>query len=266
MRTTSLVLASIIVLTAGCARVETGEVGLRVNFNKTVDSNELMPGSINQVLVGDVLTFKVQEVGVEANDLHPQASDNSTLKDFDVTAIYSINPKSVSDIWTTKNRGFHTVDPEHHGEILLMNKYVQQVLKNASFKAVRPFPALKLNDNRTVIEESIKQHMQQTLAEEHLADSIIIGQIQVRTMLPADTIIDSANALVRATNELNTKTIEVQTAGKEAERINALNANPKAIEYMNAQATMMLAQAALAGKVQTVIIPYDFKGIVNTGK
>lgn len=265
MRITSIALAaSLLVLATGCTRIATGEVGLREKFNKTIEATELEPGSLNQTLVGRVLTFKVQEVGVEVNDVHPQASDNSTLKDFDATAIYSINPKSVSEIWTTKNRGFHTIDSSDKDEILLMHKYVERVLRNAAFKAVRPFPALELNDNRTKVEESIKDIMIKTLTEENLEDKIIIGQIQVRTMLPADTIIESANTLVRAKNELATKTIEVQTAEKEAERINKLNANAKAIDYMNAQANMLIAQGVANGKVHAIVVPMDFKGIVNT--
>ena len=41
----------------GCTRIETGEVGLRVGFDKQVQSNELVAGSFNQTVIGDVLTF-----------------------------------------------------------------------------------------------------------------------------------------------------------------------------------------------------------------
>ena len=55
-RSTLLVLASALAL-AGCTRIETGEVGLRVGIDKQISGTELLPGSFNQTLVGDVLTF-----------------------------------------------------------------------------------------------------------------------------------------------------------------------------------------------------------------
>ena len=53
------------VLATGCTRIETGEVGLRVGFDKQVKNEELLPGSFNQVLIGDVMTFPVKEVAVK---------------------------------------------------------------------------------------------------------------------------------------------------------------------------------------------------------
>lgn len=40
-------------------------------------------------------------------------------------------------------------------------------------------------------------------------------------------------------------------------------ANAGAVEYMQAMATVTLAEAVREGKVNTIVIPYDFKGIVN---
>ena len=40
------------VLATGCTRIETGEVGLRVGFDKQVKTEELLPGSFNQTLIG----------------------------------------------------------------------------------------------------------------------------------------------------------------------------------------------------------------------
>jgi hypothetical protein len=248
------------VLLSACARVETGEVGLRQNFDKTIDPIERLPGSFNQVMVGDILLFKVQEVGVNIDNLHPQAKDNSVFKDFDMTVIYNITPSSVSDLWTTKNRGFHTTDGH---DILLMNNYVAQSATNAAFKAVRNYEALTANDHKAEIEQEIKHIMTETFAEEKLSTAITLKQVQVRTIQAADTITESANNLVKAKNDLETKKVEVNTATEEAKRISALNANAKAIDYMNAQANLKIAEGVATGKVTAIIVPYDFKGILN---
>ena len=51
---------------------------------------------------------------------------------------------------------------------------------------------------------------------------------------------------------------------KESERMAALAANStQSIAFMNAQAQLKVAEGVANGKVHTVVVPYDFKGIVN---
>ena len=51
---------------------------------------------------------------------------------------------------------------------------------------------------------------------------------------------------------------------KESERTAALAANStQSIAFMNAQAQLKVAEGVANGKVHTVVVPYDFKGIVN---
>ena len=65
----SLTLSLALLMTAGCTRIETGEVGLRINFDKTTDPTERLPGSFNQTLIGDMLTFKIQDVAVAVDNM-----------------------------------------------------------------------------------------------------------------------------------------------------------------------------------------------------
>ncbi len=247
---------------SGCTIVETGEVGLRVNFDKTIDNTELVPGSFNQTIIGKVLTFPIKDVAVDVRDLNPLASDNSTMKDFDISVVYNIVPTAVSDLYINKSRSFHMVD--NSGDIYLMHTYIYQTARNAVYKTARKYEALNMNDNRAQIEEEIQDSMTKTLADEKL-NGIIISQVRVFSMVPSDAVKASADNLVRAKNEEKTKEVEVQIAKKEAERISALNANAGAISYMQAQAQMKIAEGIAEGKVHTVVIPYDFKGMVNVG-
>lgn len=251
-----------LMLATGCTRIETGEVGLRINFDKTTDPTERLPGSFNQTLIGDIVTFKIQDVAVAVDNMTPLASDNSTVKDFDMTVVYNINPTAVSELWTTKNKSFHGLTDKGN-DILLMQNYVAMSARNAAYKVAREYESLKMADNRQLIEQKIRDGIIKSLTEEKLADKITVSQVQVRAITPADVIVASANELVRAQNELKTKEVEVQTARKEAERIAALNANAGAIGYMNAMANLKIAEGVANGKVQSIVVPYDFKGIVN---
>lgn len=234
-------LVAAVSMTAACTRIETGEVGLRRGFDKQVSGNELLPGSFNQTIVGEVLTFPIKDVAVKVDDITPLAKDNSTMKDFDATVIYNINQASVSDLYNTKNKSFHA---NHNGDTYLMYNYIFNAGRSAIYKAARKYDALDMADNRQAMEADIREQVIRTLSDEKLDGMITVSQVIVRNVLPADTVVESANALVRAKNELKQKEVEVQTAKKEAERIAALNSNAGAIQYMDAQARMMQAEAA----------------------
>ena len=262
-------IATAVVLATGCTRIETGEVGLRRGFDKQVSGNELLPGSFNQTIVGEVLTFPIKDVSVKVEDMTPLAKDNSTMKDFDALVVYNINQSNVSDLYNTKNKSFHAT---HNGDVYLMYNYVFNATRNAIYKSARKYEALDMADNRQAMEQDIKDIVIKTLADEKLDGMINVSQVLVRNIVPADAIVASANELVKAKNELKQKEVEVATAQAEARRIAALNANAGAIQYMDAQTRMTLAEAA---KIQSQAIA-QFKGgtlviggqppVLNVGK
>jgi regulator of protease activity HflC (stomatin/prohibitin superfamily) len=245
----------------GCTRIGTGEAGIRVDINNTTLTQELPTGSWNQTLVGKVIKVPVKEISADVTDLTPMASDNSTMKDFDATVLYSLNPTSVAELYSQRAQTSHAVRED--GETLLMYHYMQRVTKNAIFKVARDYSALTMNDSRAEIENKILAQIQATLEKEHLTESITVSQVLVRGIVPSDAVKQSADELVRAQNEAKQKAVEVGTAKLEAERIAALNANAGATSYMDSMANMKIAEAVAAGKVNTIIIPRDFKGMVN---
>jgi regulator of protease activity HflC (stomatin/prohibitin superfamily) len=246
--------------TAACTRIETGEVGVRVGFDKQVQPGELLPGSFNQVLIGDVLTFPIKDVNVKLEDMTPVAKDNSTMKDFDAVVIYNINQAQVAELYAQKSQAFHA---KHNGDIYLMYNYIVQTARNAIYKEARKYEALDMADNRQAMEQAIKEQIQKSLAEEKLDGSLIVGQVLIRNIVPADSVVESANALVRAKNEYKQKEVEVQTAKKEAERMAALaNQSQSSIAYMNAQAALNISEGIKNGKVQTIVVPSNMTGLM----
>jgi regulator of protease activity HflC (stomatin/prohibitin superfamily) len=255
-----IVVALALVTVTGCTRIETGEVGVRVGFDKQIRPGELMPGSFNQTLIGDVLTFPVKDVNVKIEDMTPIARDNSTMKDVDMVVIYNINPNQVSEIYTTKSRAFHV---DHGGDTYLMFNYVTQLSRNALYKVARDYDALDMNDNRAAMEQKMREIMTRNLADEKLDGSITVTQVLIRNIQPADSVVASANALVRAKNELKQKEVEVQTARKEAERMAALtNQSAQSIAYMQAQAALNISEGVKNGKVQTIVVPSNFNALM----
>jgi len=259
-----LALVAAVASLQACTRIETGEVGLRVGFDKQVKNEELLPGSFNQTIIGDVLTFPVKEVAVKVDDLSPQAKDNSTMKDFDLTVIYNINPSQIAEIYNTKNKSFHA---QHNGDTYLMYNYIFNATRNAVYKSARKYEALEMGDNRAAIEQEVRELITKTLADEKLENTIQVTQVLVRQVVPADSVVQSANDLVRAKNEQKQKEVEVRTAKLEAERMAALsNQGSQSIAYMNAQAALNISEGIKNGKVQTIVVPSNMTGLMINGK
>ena len=240
------------VLATGCTRIETGEVGVRVGFDKQVQSGELLPGSFNQSIIGEVLTFPIKDVNVTLNDMTPVAKDNSTMKDFDAVVVYNINPQQVSELYATKNKSFHA---EFKGDTYVMYNYIVQNARNAIYKAARKYEALDMADARSDMEAFIKEEIVRNLAEEKLDGSISISQVLIRNIVPADSVVASANELVKAKNEFKTEEVKVATARKRNE---SMQANPMAIPLLKAEAeaeAMRKLPDAIANfKGQTLVI------------
>ena len=260
----SFVILGLAFLVTGCTRIETGEVGVRVGFDKQVKQGELIPGSFNQTVIGDVLTFPVKDVNVTIDNMTPVAKDNSTMKDLDAVIVYNINQNQVSELYSTKNKSFHA---EYKGDVYLMYNYIVQNARNAIYKAARKYDALDMADNRENMEQYVKEEIQRNLAEEKLDGTIMISQVMIRNVVPADSVVESANALVRAKNEKRQKEVEVETAKLESQRMAALaNQGQASIAYMQAQAELNYSEAAKAGQINTIIVPRDFRGQVVVGK
>jgi len=144
-----------------------------------------------------------------------------------------------------------------------MYNYVVQNARNAIYKAARKYEALDMADNREPMEKFIQEEITRNLAEEKLDGTIMISQVLIRNVVPADSVVESANALVRAKNEYKQKEVEVQTAKKEAERMAALaNNSASSIAFMNAQAALNISEGIKNGKVQTIVVPANFNALM----
>lgn len=262
-----LILLPLVAALSGCfSRIQTGEVGVRVNASKEVQGAELMPGTWNQTLVGDVLTFPTKDISVALENKTPMTSDNSALADFDVTVVYAINPTSVSELFTTKSKSFHVYD-EKEKDTLLMYNYITTLVNNAAYKVIREYKSLEVADNRAKIEQQIREVVAEQLKAEKLDTAITLTVVQIRNILPNAAILASATQFVQSQNELKIKENEVKLAKLESERMAALSANSSSsIAFMNAQSQLMIAEGIKNGKATVIVVPYDFKGMVNLNK
>ena len=255
-------------MTTGCMqRIQTGEVGVRVNMSKEVQGSELMPGSWNQTVFGEVLTFPIKDVTVAVDNKTPMTADNSALADFDFNMVYSITPSSVAELYSKKAKSFHYYEQTGDKDVYLMFNYLVTLANNAAYKAVRKYKSLEVADNRQAIEKEIVDTVNENLKVEGLEKDLQVSVVQIRNIQPNPQILAAATEYVRSQNELKIKENEVKLAKLEAERMSALaNQSTQSIAYMQAQAMLNISEGVKTGKVSTIVVPQDFKGIVNVGK
>jgi regulator of protease activity HflC (stomatin/prohibitin superfamily) len=206
------------------------------------------------------MTFPIKDVNVVLNDMTPVTKDNSTMKDFDAVVVYNVNPGQVAELYSTKNKSFHA---EIKGDTYVMYNYIVQNARNSIYKAARKYEALDMADARSDMENFIKEEITRNLAEEKLDGSITISQVLIRNVVPADSVVASANELVKAKNELKQKEVEVKTAEAESRRMAALaNNSGSSIAFMQAQAMLNISEGIKAGKVQTIVVPSNFNALM----
>lgn len=248
-----------IVSLVGCTRVETGHVGIRTTFNGTVEPQELGVG-FHQTIIGSVDTYVANEITWKIDNLTPQTKDRSQLEDLDLAYTYSVNPNMIGDL-VVKYKGRDGIDDR--GDRYPLALYVENVVKTATTDVVSKYDALEANEKREEIRVKIRDQAEAMFKEDGLAEAVNIHQVFVKNLQLSAAIMKSANAVIISQNELKSKAFEVDTARKEAERLTLLANNKSSIDYMNAKSLADIAEGVKAGKVQAVIVPYDFKGIVN---
>jgi regulator of protease activity HflC (stomatin/prohibitin superfamily) len=259
----TLAIALIAISAAACTRIETGEVGLRITYDKQIEMQEIPAGKMPQTLVGDVLTFPVRDIGGSLEDKRPLTKDDVALKQVDLSYVYSVSPTAVAELWTKQPRSFHLMN-EKQGDTYLMAVRMNTLVNNALYESVRKYSTKEVNDKRQAIEQDVTDIVARTLKNDKLEGVLTLTSVQVRAIDIPDSIRDSAAAVVRSQNELAVAATQVEIAKKEAERMAALASNSgQSIAYMDAQARLNISEAVKAGKVSTIVIPHDFKGIVN---
>lgn len=253
----SLLMAFVI---TGCGRIEDGHHGIRTSWNKVVQNEEVRPGFY--VAVFDSVTeYVTNEITVDVNDLKPQTADKTNLADFDVTVIYSVDPTALAEM----HRQFKGRHQQIDGDWYPMRRYVSNTIESSVPSAVLKWTALQANEHRKDIESDIAAEIRGKFERDGLAGKIRIHSVNAKRIVPDPRLNDSILNVVRAQKEQEAKQIEVQTAKLEAERMAALSkqGGTEYIELLTAQANMKLAEAVAAGKVHTIVVPHDFKGIVN---
>ncbi|MDP2982366.1 MAG: SPFH domain-containing protein [Candidatus Latescibacter sp.] len=260
----------IIVITSGCgcARIDTGEIGLRKEFTGTIQPQNLNVG-LHQTVIGDVIVFASKEILLTEEGITPASKDKSTLKDFDINFTYIVQESAMFDLYTKYSATAH-MHEKGSKETFLMANFVRAIVRASAYSAVAEYNALEVNNNRKAIEDRIKVLANEKLVSEKLGGKVAVNLVNIKNIQLADEIVASANMVSNVQNQLTAKKTEVEIANQEALRIKALSAQSGS-QYTNlltAQATLKTAEALYeAAKNGSAIwvVPQNFTALGGIG-
>lgn len=200
-------------LTVGCGRIETGYIGVRTDFNKTVETVEVPVGFYGAVLTS-VDEYVIKETEIQFDNLTPKAKDNLSLADLDVSVFYTINPAQVAEV-IIKYAGqtFQSKDGDKYPGWGL----ITTTARGAIYDSVSKFDSLLVHTQRNELEAIIKDRVQQDL-DLNDKGAFTITRVIVRQLVTDKSLEASIQQSVRVQKEIEAKKQQIDVARAEAER------------------------------------------------
>ena len=243
----------------GCGgRVETGQTGIRVNWDKTADPTPVPPGWY-WAFTSDVTPYVTNEISLEVDKIPAQAKDRSFLSAYDVVVMYSVNPNNLVELHTKYARRHRFLED---GTIYPFGEYLHNLILSVAPKAVEPFDALNLAENRANVEKIIVTQMNDSLKQNGLLDKVRVHSVMVKKMLPDQRLTNANLSVLEAQRAKERKLIEVETADVEAQRAEKLMALGERYSTLRElEINGELTKAIADGKVNTIVVPHTFTSI-----
>jgi len=252
----------------GCGRIETGEVGVRTEVNKKVETEEV-PQGFYVAFLSSVDQFSIKEIPIELNDLTPKAKDNLSLRDFDVTVYYSTASNKVAELYI-KYQNQHEWNAEG-GVYLPAYRLVYGLVRGAAYDSIAQFDSLTIHTKRNDLEDKIKTRVQADLDQAE-PETFKVTRVVIRQVLTDPSIEESIQKAVQVEKAIEAKNKEVDLAKAEAARKReeaqgTADYNRKIAESLSdklLQYKQLEVQEKFAGAgTHTVIMPSNTPALIN---
>lgn len=254
----------------GCGRIETGYIGVRTDFNKTVETTEVPPGFYAAVLTS-VDTFVDKEIEVAMNDMKPKAKDNLSLADLDVSIFYKPTTGKVAEM-VIKYAG---MSPKADGHFFPAFTLVERFARGAIYDTVSQYDSLTIHTKRNELEAAIMKRIQTDIDKDD-KDTLTVTKVIVRQLMTDPALEKSIQENVQVQKQTEAKQGQIALARAEAERVAVEAAGQaKANRIIAESITPQLVElrriemmTGFAGQgTHTVLLPASGTGtLVNVGK
>lgn len=265
-----LLILIIVVAISACGRIETGNVGVRTDFNKTIETTELQPGWYGAVLTS-VDEYVVKETELQLNDMRPKAKDNLTLADVDLSIFYTVNPTQVAEL-VIKYANMSGSGSDSFSFLKYPGyKLIERVARGSLYDTVAKFDSLTMHTKRSDIEASIMQQVQEDLDRSDKG-VFTITKVVIRQVVTDQALEQSIQAAVQMQKQVEAKHNELELAKAEAARkiveaqgiadsndIIARSLTPSYLKYKEIEAMQSFAHEG----THTVVLPSGINPLVS---
>lgn len=250
----------------GCAKVETGHVGVESVLGK-MKMEELPPGPY-QLFTRSLEVISVRETTVPLEKIHPKTKDNVTMQKVDVDIRYMIAPNKVAD---TLSKLAGDLSTNADGDKVVGERYVKRHALEAVFKVVAKFDSSEIHKHRDEIAGDIVVELQKSLNKE-MPGVFTVPGATVRTLTTDPRLEEAIRQAAQVQFEINRAEGQKELAKAQAEiALTKAQAEADANRVVASSLTPMLlqkmqleTQAQFAGKgTHTVLLDGKAAPLIN---
>lgn len=206
--------ALLIMFTAACSQIDTGNVGVESTLGQV--KKESLPPGVYFTLFKRVVEVVAKESPISMNDLKPQTSDKITLSDLDVDVYYQIDPGKAPEILTRWPGDLVQVDKED-GMRVGMN-YVQRQAREAIYSAVTNFKSDIVHTKRSEIAAEVMKSLQANLDAEAGKGWFFVRSVNIRNLVTDPALEQQIKLAAQEQFKLQQEKNRLETAKVEADR------------------------------------------------
>lgn len=189
----------------GCFGViDQGNIGVRTMFGD-VDPKPVESGPYKAIL-SDVVVYTTKEIPVKLVNLTPKAKDNLKMEKLDLTLYYKTNANSIPNFQAS----YSGMSAQAEGDSFYYPGYmmVHDIAQSSTMDSVASYDSLSIHQNRSALEETIKQKAQ-TLLNQASPNTFVVTRVIVTTADTDKTIEQSIQNNIMADKDLETATKRV---------------------------------------------------------
>ncbi len=240
---------------SGCAKIETGNVGIVKHWNHTIGSEVAGPG-LHSAIFDSYLDIDVTQTRVAVNDLQPKDSNGVSLDLLNLVVTYSLDSNKVVGFYKTTKE----VDPEPNSlpddgyKTLGLNILKTNIIPNSVQDATEQYQLIDIAKNINGYQSKIKQNIIQNLNKQYgnnnpfIIDSVRINKFYLPKAIQSQIDQQASYAEQLKTIQAKTKVIEAAKKNK----ILSTSINADAIAAAAKESGLTTAEVLELKKIQAI--------------
>lgn len=262
--TTRLLYAALMLMSlalGGCAMgtIDSGDVGVRREFNGSIEADTL-PTGFYYYQFGSVREYTARQVDVSfsgENTLKPKAKDNLSLQEFDADVYYTTKAESIPGLVVKYTN--EDVDTGA-GSYAAAYQWVEQQANSAAQSVVSQYDSLAVNQYRDKVASQIQQELQSRLDAEN-PGAFRVDNVVIKNVVTDSSIEAAIQRNVNTQKELETAKLQ-QTLNEQVAKNNQALTVSISPQILATKSLEVLDDCAKNARC-TIFVNMNKEGILN---